>query len=90
MFIVSKILAKIRNLNFYKNLVICEILIQKYGYELKKLILEHSKETNSLLSKYIIANFEVEKKNFIQVCPKEMLDKLKNPITLKKTIQKVG
>ena len=58
--------------------------------ELKKLILEHSKETNSLLSKYIIANFEVEKKNFIQVCPKEMLDKLKNPITLKKTIQKVG
>ena len=29
MYIVSKILTKIRNLNFYKNLVICEILIQK-------------------------------------------------------------
>ena len=57
---------------------------------LKKMVLEHSNETNSALSKKIISNFEEEIKNFIQVCPKEMLDKLKNPITLKKTIKEVG
>ena len=32
--------------------------------------------------KSLILNFEDEIKNFVQVCPKEMLDKLKNPITL--------
>ena len=37
---------------------------------LKKLILEHSKETGSMLSKNIIKNFEDEIKNFVQVCPK--------------------
>ena len=57
---------------------------------LKKLILEHLEETGSLISKNIIANFEEEKKNFIQVCPKEMIDKLENPITLKKTIKEVS
>ena len=31
-----------------------------------------------------------ELKNFIQVCPKEMLDKLDNPLTLKKTIKEVS
>jgi glutamate synthase (NADPH/NADH) large chain len=57
---------------------------------LKKMVIEHSEETDSTLSKNIIANFEEEIKNFIQVCPKEMLDKLENPITFKKTIKEVG
>tara|TARA_Y100000748_G_C15449182_1_gene470233 strand:+ start:1 stop:939 length:939 start_codon:yes stop_codon:yes gene_type:complete len=57
---------------------------------LRKLVLEHFEETGSLLSKNIIENFEEEKKNFVQVCPKEMLDKLDNPITLKKTIKEVS
>jgi hypothetical protein len=34
-------------------------------------------------AKKILDNFEGEIKNFYQVCPKEMLDKLDNPITLK-------
>jgi glutamate synthase (NADPH) large chain len=57
---------------------------------LKKMVLEHLEETDSVLAKNIIANFGIEIKNFIQVCPKEMLDKLKNPITLKKTIKEVS
>ena len=40
--------------------------------------------------KKIISNFNEEIENFIQVCPKEMLDKLSNPITLKKTIKEVS
>jgi len=48
---------------------------------LKSLIKEHYNETNSNLSKKIIDNFDNEINNFFQVCPKEMLDKLENPIT---------
>jgi len=33
-------------------------------------------------------NFDHEVKNFRQVCPKEMLDKLPNPLTLKSKISK--
>ena len=57
---------------------------------LKKLILEHNNETGSLLSKDIINNFNEEIKNFIQVCPKEMVDKLQNPISNKNVIKEVG
>jgi glutamate synthase (NADPH/NADH) large chain len=54
---------------------------------LKELIIEHYKETQSVISKNLTANFDDEIKNFIQVCPKEMLDKIHNPITLKPTTQ---
>ena len=57
---------------------------------LKKLVFEHSNETGSSLSKKIIDDFENELKNFVQVCPKEMIDKLKNPISTKTKIQKVS
>ena len=50
---------------------------------LKDLIFEFSKETNSKISKKIISNYENEQKNFVQVCPIEMLDKLDHPISLK-------
>ena len=57
---------------------------------LKKLVLEHSNETGSKLSKKIVENFNEEIKNFVQVCPKEMLNKLKNPVTLKSSIKNAG
>ena len=57
---------------------------------LKDLIQEYDLETNSLVSKNILKNFSNEVKNFKQVCPVEMLDKLDNPISLKKNILKTG
>jgi len=42
-----------------------------------------------LLNK-IINNFENEISNFVQVCPKEMIDKLENPITLEPMIKEVS
>ncbi len=57
---------------------------------LKDLIEEHFNETNSILSKNIFENFDKEIINFVQVCPKEMIDKLKNPITLKSKIKDVS
>ena len=53
---------------------------------LRKLIQEHAIETNSTISKKIVENFENEINNFVQVCPKEMLDKLDNPISNKKLV----
>ena len=57
---------------------------------LKKMVIEHLKETNSDLSKNIVDNYENEVKNFIQVCPKEMINKIENPITLKSGIKEVS
>ncbi|MDC0205531.1 glutamate synthase large subunit, partial [Pelagibacteraceae bacterium] len=55
---------------------------------LKDLIIEHFKETQSLIANKIIKNFDAEVKKFQQVCPKEMLNKLSNPISLKDNISK--
>ena len=57
---------------------------------LKELITEHLNETGSNLSRKIIQNFDEELRNFIQVCPKEMLDKLSNPISFKPVIKEVS
>ena len=50
---------------------------------LKNLVSQHFKETNSKVSEKIINNFDQELNHFYQVCPKEMIDKLDNPITNK-------
>ncbi len=57
---------------------------------LKIMVLEHSEETGSLVSKNIVKNFKDEIKNFVQVCPKEMIGKLKNPITFKSNVKEVS
>ena len=56
---------------------------------LKNLVIEHFNETKSQLSKKLIDNFSLELNNFVQVCPKEMLDKLENPISFKQIIKEV-
>ena len=58
---------------------------------LKELVLKNIVMKQSpMLSKKIIDDFENELKNFVQVCPKEMIDKLKNPISTKTKIQKAS
>ncbi len=57
---------------------------------LRKFIEEHAIETNSTISKKIVENFENEINNFVQVCPKEMLDKLENPISNKKLVDQAS
>ena len=47
-------------------------------------------KTSSKKAKKILENFEVELKNFKQVCPIEMLDKLDNPISLRSLTKKAG
>jgi len=71
----NSVIWQIPETNFWKNY-------------LKNLIKEHYKETQSKIAKNIIDNFDSELKNFKQICPKEMLDKLSNPLTLKKKLSK--
>ena len=56
---------------------------------LKKNLEDFLQETKSIIAKKILENFEEELKNFKQICPIEMLDKLDNPITLKSMKKKV-
>ena len=56
---------------------------------LKNLIEEHFVETQSKIAEKILSHFNREIKNFVQVCPKEMLDKLSNPFTLEAKKMKV-
>ena len=57
---------------------------------LKSNLKNFAKETNSNIAKKILNDFDNEILNFLQVCPIEMLDKLKNPIILKSTVKKVS
>ncbi len=50
---------------------------------LEDIIKEFYNETKSKISEKILKNFSKEMNNFKQVCPKEMVDKLDNPVTLK-------
>ncbi|MDC0216361.1 glutamate synthase large subunit [Candidatus Pelagibacter sp.] len=67
-----------------------KIETQYWTKYLKTLLIEHFNETNSILSKAIINNYDDEIKNFIQVCPKEMINKLENPLTDNLKIQEVS
>ena len=58
--------------------------------KLKNLLIEHFKETDSYLSKKIIDNFDNEVVNFVQACPREMINKLENPITFKSIVKEVS
>ena len=51
---------------------------------LKNFLKNHYENTKSNHSKYILENFDNEINYFFQICPKEMLDKLKHPISNKK------
>ena len=57
---------------------------------LKENIKDFENKTLSSKANKILKNFEAELKNFKQVCPVEMLDKLENPISLKPHIKKAG
>ena len=57
---------------------------------LKENIKDFFNNTNSKKAKKILDDFDNKLKNFKQICPIEMLDKLDNPISLKPHIKKAG
>jgi glutamate synthase (NADPH/NADH) large chain len=67
------------NMNL-ETLVTVPVTVGHWEDQLKGLIATHAKETGSRKAADILQNWELELRNFVQVCPKEMLDKLAHPI----------
>lgn len=64
-----------------ESLVTCGLGHPHWEAQLKGLIERHAAETGSVKAKAILANWEAERKNFLQVCPKEMLAHLPHPLS---------
>ncbi|WP_444453722.1 glutamate synthase large subunit [Rhodobacter capsulatus] len=64
-----------------ESLVTCGLGHPHWEAQLKGLIERHAAETGSAKAKAILSNWEAERKNFLQVCPKEMLVHLPHPLT---------
>ncbi|SPH23624.1 Glutamate synthase [NADPH] large chain [Defluviimonas aquaemixtae] len=63
------------------SLVTCAVSHPHWEAELKGLVERHAAETGSLKAKGILQHWTGERANFIQVCPKEMLQHLSHPLS---------
>ena len=63
-----------------ETLVTCRVAVGHWQDQLKGLIETHATETQSTRAADILRHWDGERGNFIQICPKEMLDKLDHPI----------
>src|SRR5690606_37526518 len=63
-----------------ETLVMCPVTQDHWEAELKDLIERHHKETMSRRAEDILQDWDREKANFLQICPKEMLPHLPCPI----------
>ncbi len=61
---------------------------QHWSDFLRSTIEKHVEETASEHAKKILYDWDLSKKDFYQICPKEMLDKLEHPISLKELEKK--
>jgi glutamate synthase (NADPH/NADH) large chain len=73
--------GKAEKLMNMETLVTCPVTVEHWEEQLKSLIETHQAETFSRKAADILQHWEVEKANFLQVCPKEMLNKLSHPLT---------
>jgi len=64
-----------------ETLVTCPVTVQHWEDQLKGLIERHVAETGSAKARDILQHWDVEKANFLQVCPKEMLVHIAHPLT---------
>ena len=65
-----------------ETLVTCAVTVSHWEEQLHSLIARHAKETDSRKAAEILAEWDVEKHNFLQICPKEMLVHLKHPLAI--------
>ncbi|WP_170404571.1 glutamate synthase large subunit [Ruegeria arenilitoris] len=73
--------GKAEKLMNMETLVTCPVTVDHWEEQLKSMIETHQAETFSRKAADILQHWDVEKANFLQVCPKEMLNKLSHPLT---------
>jgi len=64
-----------------ETLVTCPVTVDHWEAELKGLIERHAAETGSRKAADLLQHWDVERGNFLQICPKEMLVHLKVPLS---------
>ncbi|MGY9012905.1 MAG: GltB/FmdC/FwdC-like GXGXG domain-containing protein, partial [Rhodobacterales bacterium] len=64
-----------------ETVVTCAVTVDYWKGQLEALINRHAAETGSEKALEIMQNWDSEQANFVQVCPKEMLDKLAHPLS---------
>jgi len=65
-----------------ETLVTLPVTVDHWEHQLKELILRHADETSSVKAHQILQEWEQEKANFVQICPKEMLPHIPVPLSL--------
>jgi glutamate synthase (NADPH/NADH) large chain len=65
-----------------ETLVTCQVTVDHWEKELRNLIQRHADETGSIKATDILRHWQQEVENFVQVCPKEMLVHLPEPLTV--------
>ncbi|MCV2882031.1 glutamate synthase large subunit [Actibacterium sp. XHP0104] len=65
-----------------ETLVTCPVTVEHWENQLKDLIERHALETKSAKARNILQHWDLELANFVQVCPKEMLDKIAHPLSV--------
>ncbi len=68
-----------------ETLVTCPVTVDHWERQLHDLVQRHATETGSRKATDILQHWEIEKTNFMQVCPKEMLIHLPAPLGLEET-----
>ncbi|PVH28441.1 glutamate synthase large subunit [Pararhodobacter oceanensis] len=63
-----------------ETLVTCPVSVAHWEQELKALIERHVAQTESAKGAEILRRWDIEKANFVQICPKEMLVHLPQPL----------
>ncbi|MCE8006548.1 glutamate synthase large subunit [Aestuariivita sp.] len=77
--------GKAETLMNLETLVTCPVTVPHWEGQLKGLIERHAKETLSRKAADILQHWDLEKGNFLQVCPKEMLVHLPAPLGVEET-----
>jgi glutamate synthase (NADPH/NADH) large chain/glutamate synthase (ferredoxin) len=64
-----------------ESILTCAVGHPHWEMQLKGLIQRHLDETGSRIAERILANWDSERRNFLQVCPTEMVDRLAYPLS---------
>ena len=67
-----------------ESIVTARVQVDYWKKELRSLVEKHAVETESRRAQEILRNWDIEVNNFIQICPKEMLNKISHPISFDK------
>ncbi|MGR3366730.1 MAG: glutamate synthase large subunit [Sagittula sp.] len=75
-----------RDMMNMESLVTCPVTVSAWEDQLKDLIERHLAETRSQRAAEILQHWDLEKAHFVQVCPKEMLNKIPHPLGIEESL----